>query len=334
MEKTGGYILTVVLNAAIDTTLVVNTAITLGESYKADEVIKLPGGKGINVARVLQTLGVPVHVSGCVGGAAGEFIKSGLEQAGIAATLQPIVGASRTCTAIVERATHRATEVNEMGPAISEAEAQAFLELYERLLPGAQAVTISGSVPPGLPDDYYAHLLHRAQVASVPSVLDARGQALRVGLERKPLLVKPNAAEAREFIGHEIKDVEDAVAVGRSMRELGARIVAITRGGEGAVLVTEGGEWQASLRVEKPISTVGSGDAFVAGFLASLQQSVERGAGRTLVEAATYNENVVEAFKLAIACGAANTLRLGAGILTREDVERLRGMVEVSPILS
>src|SRR5579859_3180344 len=120
MKKMGGYILTVVLNAAIDTTLVVNGAITLGESYKADEVIKLPGGKGINVARVLRTLGRSVHVSGCVGGAAGDFIKSRLEQAGIDATMQTIAGASRTCTAIVERATHRATEVNEPGPVISE----------------------------------------------------------------------------------------------------------------------------------------------------------------------------------------------------------------------
>jgi 1-phosphofructokinase family hexose kinase len=332
MGKTGGYILTIALNTAIDTTLVVNTAITLGESYKADEVIKLPGGKGINVARVLHTLGMPVHVSGCVGGAPGEFIKSGLEQAGIAATLQSIAGASRTCTAIVERATHRATEVNERGPVISEAEAQTFLELYQSLLPGALAVTISGSVPPGLPDDYCAQLVRRAHAAGVSPVLDARGQALRVGLEGRPLLVKPNASEAREFIGYEIRGIEDAVSVGQSMRELGARIVAITRGGEGAVLVAECGAWQARLPVDKPISTVGSGDAFVAGFLAGLQQAVERGEARSLEEAATRSENVVRAFKLASACGAANTLRLGAGVLTREDVERLRGMVEVSAL--
>jgi tagatose 6-phosphate kinase len=306
MSKKDGYILAVALNAAIDTTLVVPSAITLGESYRAAEVIKLPGGKGINVARVLHTLGVPIHVCGCVGGDPGEFIKRGLKQAGIAATMQPIAGVSRTCTAIVERATHRTTEVNEPGPAISESEARAFLDLYESLLPGAWAVAVSGSVPPGLPTDYYAEMVRRARAAGIPPTLDARGPALRIG--------------------------EDALAVGRKMRELGARIVAITRGGEGVVLVTEMGAWQAGLRVGKPVSTVGSGDAFVAGFLAGLRQAVEHGTSRSLEQAVEQAADLMLAFKLAIACGTANTQRLGAGVLALADVERLQHMVEVTAL--
>ncbi len=329
MRNRGSYILTVVPNTAVDTTLVVSDAVTLGESYKAEEVIKLPGGKGINVARVLHTLGVPVHVCGCVGGMPGEFIKTGLAQAGIAATLLPIMGISRTCMAIVERAIHRATEVNGPGPVITEEEAQAFIKLYEQLLPEAQAVTISGSVPPGLPLDFYAQLLRLAHVAGVPSVLDTSGPALRAGLEGQPLLVKPNAAEARGFLGREMDSIEDVLEGGRRMRQAGARMIAITRGGEGAVLVSRMGTWQARLPIAAPISTVGSGDAFVAGFLAGLRQAAGYD---SLAKTAESTENVLQAFKLAIACGSANTLRLGAGVLSLNDVEHLRQRVEVNAL--
>src|SRR5438105_15247950 len=158
------YILTVTLNTSVDTTLTMPSPFMVGETHKVRDVLKLPGGKGINVARVLHTLGVPVHVTGLAGGPAAEFIKTGLAEAGIDSTFLPIAGASRTCIAVVECDSHRVTEVNEPGPTITGSEAQAFLDLYEKLLPGVEAVMLSGSLSPSLPDDYYTLLMHRAHM--------------------------------------------------------------------------------------------------------------------------------------------------------------------------
>ena len=232
------HILTVALNAAIDTTLTIPGRLKVGETHKVRDVLKLPGGKGLNVARVLLTMGLPVQATGLAGGPAGEFIKGGLAQAGIDSTFLPIAGTSRTCIAVVECDSHRVTEVNEPGPTITDSEAQAFLDLYEKLLPGAEAVVLSGSLPPGLPDDYYSLLMQRAHRAGVPSILDTSGDPLHLGIAACPLLVKPNATEAGQLLGREIHNVEDALYVGHSMRERGPQMAAITRGSEGAVLVT------------------------------------------------------------------------------------------------
>jgi 1-phosphofructokinase family hexose kinase len=326
------YILTVTLNTSVDTTLTMPSPFMIGETNRVDSVLKLPGGKGLNVARVLHTLGVPVHVTGLAGGPAGEFIRVGLAEAGIASTFLPITGASRTCTALVEHDSHRVTEIYEPGPAITDTEAQAFLDLYETLLPGALVVVLSGSLPPGLRDDYYALLLNRAHAAGVSCILDTSDGPLRLGIPARPLLVKPNAAEAKQFFGREVQSVEDAVDVGQIMRKQGAQMVAITRGGEGAVLVTEMGTWLAGLHVSNPLSGVGSGDAFVAGFIAGLLRAVELKEAPSVREAATDAHSVVQALMLAMACGAANTLVLGAGVLNRDDVERFSPMVNVTAL--
>jgi tagatose 6-phosphate kinase len=324
-----GNILTVALNAAIDTTLTIPSSFRLGESQRAGDVLKLPGGKGVNVARALHTIGVPVHVTGLAGESMVAFMTEGLAQEGINSTFLPLAGPARTCTAIVELDRHRVTEINEPGPTITDTEAQAFRGLYETLLPQAWTVVLSGSLPSGLPDDYYALLMKRAHTLGIPTVLDTSGRSLRPGIEAQPLLVKPNAAEAQEFAGMEVRHIEDAVRVGHVMREQGARMVAMTRGSEGAILVTEPGSWWARVDVPVPLSSVGSGDAFVAGLIGRLQQAVEAGESASITAAAADAGIVMQALILAVACGAANTLRLGAGILTQEDVEHLRSMVDV-----
>jgi tagatose 6-phosphate kinase len=209
------YILAVALNTAVDTTMTIPEPLTPGETHKADSVLKLPGGKGINVARVLHTLRVPVRVTGLIGGPAGEFIKNRLSEAGIDATFLPIAGDSRTCNAVVEDESHRVTEINEPGPTISNEEAEGFLDFYERLLPESLAVVLSGSLPPGLPDDYYVPLMHLANMAGIPVFLDTSGLALLPAIAARPLLVKPNATEVAQFIGREIRDLQDVVRAGK-----------------------------------------------------------------------------------------------------------------------
>jgi 1-phosphofructokinase family hexose kinase len=326
------YILTVALNAAVDTTLIIPAPLRIGETNRVSSVLKLPGGKGINVARVLHALDVPAHVTGIVGGPTGRFIKNGLAKAGIDATFLSIAGQSRTCNAVIEDESHRVTEINEPGPTLSYKDADAFLELYEHLLSDARAVVLSGSLPPGLPDDYYVPLIHLASMTGIPVFLDSSRPSLLPALAARPLLVKPNAAETQQFIGHEMRDVEDAVRAGQRMRERGAHMVAITRGEQGVVLVTGAGSWLANVDVSHPLSSVGSGDAFIAGFIAGLHEAVEKRGMGSLSIALANTDTLLQALVLAVACGAANTLHLGAGVLEREDVERFRHKVSVSAI--
>lgn len=326
------YILTVALNAAVDTTLTIPAPLRIGETNRANSILKLPGSKGVNVARVLHTLDVPAHVTGLIGGPAGKFIKNGLAKTGIDATFLSIASVSRTCNAVIEDESHRVTEINEPGPTISNKEADAFLELYERLLSDARAVVLSGSLPPGLPDDYYVPLIHLASMTGIPVFLDSSHPSLLPALAARPLLVKPNAAEMRQFIGREMREVEDAVRAGQRMRERGAHMVAITRGEQGAVLVTGVGSWLARVNVSNPLSSVGSGDAFIAGFITGLHEAVEKWGMGSLSIALANTDTLLQALVLAVACGAANTLHLGAGILEREDVERFRQKVSVTAL--
>src|SRR5438105_3062583 len=242
------YILTVTLNAAIDTTLTI-PLLEAGASYTAIDVLKLPGGKGLNVARTLRGLDVPVWATGLAGGQPADFIMEGLDAAGVAPHFLRMAAPSRTCTAIVELDRHRVTEVNEPGPEIAPDDAQEFVSLFTRLVGNARLVALSGSVPPGLPDDYYARLLARARGAGVLAVLDTRDRGLGPGLDGLPLLVKPNAREAGGLLGMEVHGVDDALRAGHLLRARGARMAAVTLGAAGALLVTETGTWWAHAEV-------------------------------------------------------------------------------------
>ena len=326
------YVLTVTLNAAIDTTLTI-PLLEAGASYTAIDVLKLPGGKGLNVARTLRGLDVPVWATGLAGGQPADFILEGLDAAGIAPHFLRIAAPSRTCTAIVELDRHRVTEVNEPGPEIAPDDAQEFVSLFTRLVGNARLVALSGSLPPGLPDDYYARLLARSRAAGVPAVLDTRGRGLGPGLEALPLLVKPNAKEAGTLLGMDVHGVDDALRAGHRLRARGACMAAVTLGAAGAVLVTEMGSWWAHAEVREPVSTVGCGDAFTGGFIAALCAAAQAGEGAPIEEASRREDVAVRALILATACGAANALTLGAGLMKRDDVTRCRRAVLVKPLM-
>ncbi len=335
----GRAILTVTLNAAVDTTLALRGALAVGASQTAEGVVRLPGGKGVNVARVLHTLGLPVRAIGLSGGSAARVIAEGLAAEDIAASFLPISGASRTNVALVNSTDGadgadgadgdpRVTEINEPGPTVTAAEGERFLAHLDGLLPGAPALVLSGSLPPGLPDDYYARLIERAHAVGVPALLDTSGRALRPGLAAGPLLVKPNETEAAQLTGRAVRGVDDAVAAA-ALRAMGAGAVALTLGAMGAVLVTADGAWHGRVAVAGGVSPVGSGDAFLAGLLAGLVGATTRKEAPDVARALTHEVVVRDALARAVACGAANTLRRGAGVLDAGDVARLEKAAEV-----
>ncbi|MFC6062807.1 1-phosphofructokinase family hexose kinase, partial [Streptomyces ochraceiscleroticus] len=226
-------ILTVTLNAALDITYRVPRLRPRGTN-RVTEVSERPGGKGLNVARVLAALGHDTVATGFAGGGTGDALRAMLAQeTGVTDALVPIGSATRRTVAVVDTTGGDTTQLNEPGPTVSPAEWDAFLTRYRELLDGAQAVALCGSLPPGVPVDVYARLTRTARAAGVPVLLDTSGEPLRRGLAARPDLAKPNAAELASLTGH-----NEPLRAARDARRRGAHTVAASLGADGMLAVT------------------------------------------------------------------------------------------------
>ena len=311
-------IVTVTLNAAVDRTLTVPN-FQRGQRHRASSNLTLPGGKGINVARALKLLGVPVVATGLVGGVTGTRIVEALTAEAVLNDFVRIEGESRTSTAVVDPAGGTYTEINEWGPAVEEEELQLLLEKLRYLSQGAELVVFSGSLPRDVSDDFYADAIHELARRHVPSALDTDNEPLRLGVEAEPFLVSPNQAEAESLVGQEFHDDEDFRVGLESICDLGARNVLIpTDDGCVASLRDEREPRRFKVTAPKvdPVSTVGSGDVLLAGYIAA------RHSGRPLEEA----------LRAAVAAGAASTLEVGAGRFDPRQAGRLQAGVEVTEL--
>ncbi|MEV8596493.1 1-phosphofructokinase family hexose kinase [Streptomyces sp. NPDC052012] len=258
-------ILTVTLNTALDITYRV-PSLRPHHSHRVSEVTERPGGKGINVARVLAALGHEVTVTGFAGGTTGQVLRDHLLRVPtLTDALVPISGTTRRTTAVVDETSGGTTQLNEPGPTITAAEWSAFQEAYETLLPSASAVALCGSLPPGVPVGAYAGLIRTARAAGVPSLLDTSGAALRRGVAGRPDILKPNAEELAELTGsHEpLRATQDA-------RRRGAGTVVASLGPQGLLAVTPDGHWRAAPPAHLHGNPTGAGDSAVAGLLSGL----------------------------------------------------------------
>ena len=219
-------IITVTPNAAVDKTLTVPNFQT-GFRHRASESLTLPGGKGVNIARALKTLGEPVVVTGLVGGRAGQQIVEGLTRENILNDFVHIAGESRTSTAVVDPTTMTQTEVVEYGPVVTEAETAGLLDKIEYLAKGARFVVLAGSLPRKVSEDFYATVLRAIRKHRCFVVLDSAGEPLRRGVRGRPNLVIPNLREAEDLVGHEFHDDQDLVDATGIVCEMGARNVII-----------------------------------------------------------------------------------------------------------
>ncbi|WP_030254597.1 1-phosphofructokinase [Streptomyces violens] len=262
-------ILTVTLNAALDITYRVPRLRPRGTN-RVTEVSERPGGKGLNVARVLAALGHDTVATGFAGGGTGDALRAMLAQeTGVTDALVPIGSATRRTVAVVDTAGGDTTQLNEPGPTVSPAEWEAFLTRYRELLDGAQAVALCGSLPPGVPVDVYARLTRTARTAGVPVLLDTSGEPLRRGLAARPDLAKPNADELAALTGH-----NEPLRAARDARRRGAHTVAASLGADGMLAVTADGSWQAAPPQRIAGNPTGAGDSAVAGLLSGLVEGL------------------------------------------------------------
>jgi len=303
-------ILTVTLNTALDITYRV-PSLRPHTSHRVTEVTERPGGKGLNVARVLAALGHEVTVTGFTGGATGRTVQDGLTAVpGLVDALVPVSGPTRRTIAVVDEQSGDTTQLNEPGPTVTPAEWSAFQEAYEDLVPSVSAVALCGSLPPGVPVGAYAGLIRTAKAAGVPVLLDTSGEALRRGVAARPDILKPNADELSELTGsHEpLRAAEDT-------RRRGALAVVASLGKEGLLAATPEGRWRAALPTPVHGNPTGAGDSVVAGLLSSLVEQLPWPARLTR----------------AVALSAATVLAPVAGEFDQRVYAELASRVTVSP---
>ncbi|MER6245394.1 1-phosphofructokinase family hexose kinase [Streptomyces griseorubiginosus] len=262
-------ILTVTLNTALDITYRVRS-LRPHTSHRVTEVVERPGGKGLNVARVLAALGHEVTVTGFTGGATGRTVQEQLTAVpGLVDALVPVTGATRRTIAVVDERSGDTTQLNEPGPTVTAAEWSAFQEAYEDLVPSVSAVALCGSLPPGVPVGAYAALIRTAKAAGVPVLLDTSGEALRRGVAARPDIVKPNADELAELTGS-----HDPLRATQDTRRRGARAVVASLGRSGLLAATPEGRWRATPPAPVHGNPTGAGDAVVAGLLSALVENL------------------------------------------------------------
>ena len=310
-------IVTVTLNAALDRTLTVPN-FQQGHRHRASQGLTLAGGKGMNVARALKRLDVPVVATGLAGGRTGTRIVEELTSEAILNDFVRIVDESRTSTAVVDPMGSSFTEINEWGPHVEPEELEMLREKLRYLSRGAEAVVFAGSLPRGVNESFYADAIRELNRAGVRTVLDAEGEPLRLGLEAEPTLVAPNQHEAEALVGQELEEEDFPMALD-SIAELGARTVLITLE-TGCYGLTR--EERPPRRVHavaprlEPVSTVGAGDVLTAAFLA----------GR--LEERSFDD----ALRFAVAAASASTLEVGAGRFEPREANRLAARVDVGEL--
>lgn len=308
-------ILTVTLNAAVDKTYTV-PGFSLDHVHRPNGWRIVAGGKGINVARVLKELGAETKATGFLGGHNGAYIQDSLNREGIPSDFIWTEGESRVCIAILDPEAATQTELNEVGPQITETELDTFLAKYDQLVRGCELVALSGSVPPGVRAGIYVEMIAIARKHGVRALLDTSGECLREGLHGRPFLLKPNINELSAVMGISNPNLAQVAQAANKVAANDVQWVIASLGRAGSVICHEGQCWHANAPEVRTVSAVGSGDALLAAWAYALTRGLP----------------VEEAARLGSAAGAANAMSFGAGVCSREDIYHLAEQVHVKPL--
>lgn len=286
----------------------------MGEVNRATRAESAAGGKSAHVAFVAHTLGGEVRWLAFLGGPEGEACCAGIKARGVTPVVVPIAGRTRTNLELIDTESGAVTEILEPGPTITEAEKGRFLDEFEVQLRDVRVAILSGSLPSGVGNSFYAELVRIAKTAGCQVLLDTSGEPLSMALKAAPDLIKPNAQEVSTLLGRSVRSVDDAIAAAKELRSHGLRTVIISLGALGAVAVSDQSVLHGTAPEVKPVSTVGSGDSFLAGWAVAEAQGLP----------------LTECLRTAIACGTANCLADSPGIFPLELIQRFSPEVRIS----
>ena len=309
-------ILTVTLNTSIDK-LYLMTGIRPETVMRVKEVHNTAGGKGLNVSRVAGKLGEQVAAAGFVGGFNGLYLESLIDTPLVRCAFTHVKAETRSCINCWDLSDGKSTEYLEPGAPVTGDEVAGFLADFDRELPGADVVVLSGSIPEGVPEGIYCDLIRRCRKAGVPVLVDTSGSRLVSAAGEKPTLIKPNEDEIVQLTGHSFSGPEDAARILLDLHENGIPYVVLSMGAEGALLACEAGVFHGKPPEIVPRNTVGCGDSMTAGFAVGFARSL----------------STEETFRLALAVSAASALSLFTGDFDAEDYKRLLPEISIRRVL-
>ncbi|MED3825654.1 1-phosphofructokinase [Priestia flexa] len=302
-------IYTCTLNPSVDYIVHV-TDFKEGELNRTTSEVKFPGGKGINVSRVLKRLGVENKALGFIGGFTGTYIEDYLKTEEIKTAFTRVNEDTRIN---VKLKTKAETEVNGQGPTISEEALQQLLQQISQMKEH-DVLVLAGSIPKTLPKDIYETITQQATAKGVKVVVDASGKTLLDVVKHNPFFIKPNHHELGELFNVEVSGVEDAIQYGQKLVEMGAKNVGVSMAGDGALLITKDAVYRATAPKGNVKNSVGAGDSLVAGFLAAY----------------TKENDLLEAFRTGVASGSATAFSLE--LCEKSCVEELLEQVSITKI--
>ncbi len=303
-------IYTVTFNPSVDYVVGVDD-FQQGKINRLKSEYKYPGGKGINVSRVLNNLDIKSKALGFIGGFTGEFIKTSLEKEGIDTDFIQVQEDTRIN---VKLKSNEETEINGAGPDIDEEALNILFNMLEEL--GSEDyLVLAGNVQKTLPRDIYAQIQEKLMNNKAKVIVDTTGEALTATLKYKPFLIKPNNHELSEIFGVEIVTQEDIIVYAKKLLEMGAENVIISMAGEGALLICREGVYHAEAPKGEVKNSVGAGDSLIGGFLANYSKSLD----------------LTEAFRWGVASGSATAFSLD--LCTKDEVEKLLVQIKVTKLI-
>lgn len=305
-------IATVTMNPSIDQHILIDRLVK-DDVIRARDIRRDPGGKGINVSRALKELGANTVAFGITGGGAGYIVKSLLHERDIPFESVEVVEETRINFIFTDSSDRTQTRISSPGPWVQLEEADRLLELALAHRPAPAWWVLGGSLPRGIPADFYARMIRALQTRGARCFLDADDDVLKIGLEARPYGIKPNDSELARLVGRRLRSETEILAAAREVLDLGVEIVAVTLGEKGALVVTASSVIHALTPAVDVRSKVGAGDSFLAGFVHAISQ------GQSLEAAA----------RLGAAAGTAAVIHEGTQLCRREDVERLATQVVV-----
>ncbi|PJN90130.1 hexose kinase [Bacillus sp. mrc49] len=309
-------IVAVTMNPSVDISYPLNR-FEFDDVNRVETVSKTAGGKGLNVARVIAQMKEDVICTGVVGGTIGDYIVQQLDERNIRNDFLRIDSESRNCIAILHEGMQ--TEILESGPTLTEQEGIAFLEKFEGLITSASLVTISGSLPKGLPTHYYCKMMEISHKKGKRVIVDSSGESLKQVLmhEKKPFAIKPNTAEFSQLMGFEVE--AEIIDLKRTLSHKifeGIEWIVVSMGSKGAFVKHGTDYYQVKIPEIDVVNPVGSGDATVAGFSVALNR----------------NQNVATVLKTAMTTGMLNTMEAGTGYINKNKFKQYFDFVKVEKI--